>query len=214
MDLDARFNKGLINSCQVDISKHCSDVVVDDDDDKDSDDDATMKKDDDGKIRIRLVRFEYHIDLDDGKDDDANVSDGGDTRDRDMGGRVIQCLRSKYADSAVTLDSQCVTELIDVIQTSKLDVKLDLKLYKSCKRELTNECTGIDQEDCLKLLYQKGKLQDNECREQVRRIIKEGQADIHVDRALAFACQTDVLKYCNDIPIGKSIREQRSLECM
>ncbi|CAF1472781.1 unnamed protein product [Adineta ricciae] len=194
LNSDARFNKGLINSCQTDISKYCSNVVVDDDDDKDSDDDATMKKDDD----------------DDGKDDDANVSDGGDTRDRDMGGRVIQCLRSKYADSAVTLESQCVTELIDVIQTSKLDVKLDLKLYKSCKRELTNECTGIDQEDCLKLLYQKGKLQDDECREQVKRIIKEGQADIHVDRALAFACQTDVLKYCNDIPIGSG----KQLQCL
>lgn len=58
LDLDARFNKGLINSCQMDISKYCGDVVVDDDDDdKDSDDDATMKKDDDGKIRYSTSSF-------------------------------------------------------------------------------------------------------------------------------------------------------------
>ena len=41
-----------------------------------------------------------------------------------MDGRWIQCLRSKYVDISVTLDSQCITELIDVIQTSKLNVKL------------------------------------------------------------------------------------------
>ncbi len=120
-----------------------------------------------------------------------------------MGGRIIQCLRSKYAGTAATLESQCVTELIDVIQTSKLSVKMDIKLYQSCRRQLTSECTGMDQEDCLKLLYQKGKLGSGDCTEQVKRIIREGQADIHVDRALSFACQADVLKYCNDIPIGK-----------
>lgn len=120
-----------------------------------------------------------------------------------MGGRIIQCLRSKYTDTAVTLESACVSELIDVIQTSKLDVKLDIRLYQSCRKSLNSQCTGMDQEDCLKLLYQKGRLEDGDCKEQVKRIIREGQADIHVDRALSFACQADVLKYCNDIPIGK-----------
>jgi Golgi apparatus protein 1 len=119
-----------------------------------------------------------------------------------MGGRIIQCLRTKYVDTSVTLNSQCVTELIDVIQTSKLDVKLDVRLYQSCRQYLTSQCTGMDQEDCLKLLYQKGQV-DEDCKEQIKRIIREGQADIHVDRALAFACQADVTKYCNDIPIGK-----------
>jgi Golgi apparatus protein 1 len=80
---------------------------------------------------------------------------------------------------------------------------MDIKLYQSCRKQLTSECIGMDQEDCLKLLYQKGKLGPGDCTEQVKRIIREGQADIHVDRALSFACQADVLKYCNDIPIGK-----------
>jgi Golgi apparatus protein 1 len=142
-------------------------------------------------------------------DDDAeknveqNEKDNGQPVDREMGGRIIQCLRTKYIDTSVTLTAQCVTELIDVIQTSKLNVKLDLKLYRSCQNLFTSQCTGIDQEDCLKLLYQKGQVEDGDCKEQIKRIIREGQADIHVDRALAFACQADVLKYCNEIPIGK-----------
>jgi Golgi apparatus protein 1 len=120
-----------------------------------------------------------------------------------MGGRIIQCLRSKYADTLVALELQCVTELIDVIQTSKLSVKMDIKLYQSCRRQLTSECTGMDKEDCLKLLYQKRKLTDKECTQEVVRIINEGRADIHVDPGLFMACQADILKYCNDIPIGK-----------
>jgi hypothetical protein len=153
---------------------------------------------------LLLLLLFYFLDKDGQTDDDQSPT-GDDVTDREMGGRVIQCLRSKYTDTSVTLDSQCVTELVDVIQTSKLNVKIDIRLYQSCKRVLNNECTGMDQEDCLKLLYQKNKLDDGDCKEQVKRIIREGQADIHVDRALAFACQGDVMKYCNDIPIGKNL---------
>jgi Golgi apparatus protein 1 len=121
-----------------------------------------------------------------------------------MDGRVIQCLRAKYVDTSITLDSQCITELIDVIQTSKLNVRLDVRLYQSCRKYLTTQCTGIDQEDCLKIMYQKNQISDSDCTEQIKRIIREGKADIHVDRALTFACQADLSKYCIDIPIGKN----------
>jgi Golgi apparatus protein 1 len=52
-------------------------------------------------------------------------------------------------------------------------------------------------------MYQKNQITDDECKEQIKRIIREGKADIHVDRALTFACQADISKYCIDIPIGK-----------
>ena len=143
----------------------------------------------------------------DGNDDD---DDRGNTVDRQMGGELIQCLREKYVDPDVTLSSQCVTELVDVIQTSKIDVKLDVKLYQACRSYLDTQCTGIEAEDCLKLMYQKDQIQDDSCREQVKRIIREGRADIHVDRALAFACQADIFKYCNDIPIGSG----KQLQCL
>ncbi len=57
-----------------------------------------------------------------------------------MDGRLIQCLRSKYVDTSLTFDSQCITELIDVIQTYKLNAKL----YSSCRKYLTdNPCKKI-----------------------------------------------------------------------
>lgn len=122
-----------------------------------------------------------------------------------MGGRVIECLRTKYANAHVELEPKCMTELIDIIQTSKLDIKLDVQLYQKCRNLINSECIGIDKEDCLKVKFQQNKITDTECKEQVIRIIKEGRADIHVDSTLAIACQTDVYKYCNDVPIGNKI---------
>ncbi len=146
--------------------------------------------------------------------DEPNEANNDDTdnavNDHEMGGRVIQCLRAKYVDTPGLLNAQCVTELIDVIQTSKIDIKIDIQLYQNCLQYLNRECTGVEQEDCLKLKYQKGQIDDVKCKEQVKRIIREGQADIHVDRALAFSCQADILKYCNDIPIGSG----KQLQCL
>ncbi|CAF3923404.1 unnamed protein product, partial [Rotaria sordida] len=202
----ARLNQGLIDNCQRDINKYCQSEVVnnDDDDDKDSNEDDADGNDNDTEINDRKDNVNNKKTNNDDDDDDDEVTD------RRMGGRIIQCLRSKYSDTSITLESQCVSELIDVIQTSKLDVKLDVKLYQSCRKFLKSECTGMDQEDCLKLLYQKNRIDDDNCKEQIKRIAREGQADIHVDRALAFACQADVLKYCNDIPIGSG----KQLKCL
>ncbi|CAF3848511.1 unnamed protein product [Rotaria sp. Silwood1] len=195
LNSDARFNQGLIDNCQRDINKYChSEVVENNDDDKDSDEDKDDNDDNNNNT---------------GKDDRTN-DNNDEITDREMGGRIIQCLRTKYTDTSITLESQCVSELVDVIQTSKLDVKIDIKLYQSCRKLLNNQCTGMDQEDCLKLLYQQNKINDDVCIEQIKRIIREGQADIHVDRALSFACQADVLKYCNDIPIGSG----KQLQCL
>jgi hypothetical protein len=163
------------------------------DNEKDSDEDD---RDNNGKLFLYLL-----IELNNSLDNNEN-----DLTDRERDGQLIQCLRSKYVDTSVTLESQCVAELISVIQTSKLNVKLDIRLYQSCRKYLTTECIGIDQEDCLKLLYQKGQLVDDDCKEQVKRIIKEEKLYLNADHALFFACQVDILKTCNNIPIGKQIR--------
>jgi len=180
------FNKALIENCENDINKYCRDEVIDDDDDSD----------DDGESN------------DNTEPNDA--PNDGEVKDRDMGGRIIGCLRSQYANKNAELESKCTTELIDVIQASKLDVQLDVKLYQKCKNILNKNCLGIEKEDCLILLYQQKKLNDQECQQQVRRIIKEGQADIHVDQALTIACQADIFKYCNDIPMGGG----KQLQCL
>ena len=120
-----------------------------------------------------------------------------------MGGRVIECLRTSYANSVIQLEPQCRTELIDIIQTSKVDVQIDVQLYQACKDIIKNRCTGSDKEDCLKIEYQKKAITDKACKAQITRIIKEGKADIHVDPVLSVSCQGDVVKFCSDIPIGK-----------
>ncbi|CAF3928857.1 unnamed protein product, partial [Rotaria magnacalcarata] len=178
LNTDGRFHKGLIENCQTDIDKYCQNLIVDDDNDGEESDD-----DDDDKNK-----------KDDAKDDDV--------QDRDMGGRIIGCLRSKYANTQTDLEPRCIVELVDVIQTSKLDIQLDVKLYQSCKNIINSQCPGSEKEDCLKLLYQKNKITDINCKQEIIRIIREGQADVHVDPALSTGCQVDILKYCNDIPIG------------
>lgn len=127
-----------------------------------------------------------------------------------MGGRIIACLRTTYADRNIVLEPECVSELADVIHASKLDVQFDVKLYQDCRDILQTKCQGTDKEDCLKLLYQKNQLNKPACQKQVLRIIKEGVADIYVDEGLTTACRTDIFRYCNDIPIGGG----KQLQCL
>ncbi|UJR27806.1 hypothetical protein I4U23_009075 [Adineta vaga] len=175
LNTNVNFNKGLIDNCKNDITKHCGSVVVDDDDDSNDEDNEN-------------------------NDSEPNAE----VKDRDMGGRVIECLRLKYANSVIQLEPQCQTELVDIIQASKLDVRLDVQLYQACKDIIRNRCPGADKEDCLKVLFQQKKIADKACREQVLRVIKEGKADIHVDSVLLVSCQVDIVKFCNDVPLGKS----------
>ncbi|CAF1437662.1 unnamed protein product [Adineta steineri] len=182
LNSDARFHKDLITNCHRDVTKFCSNVIITDDDLADESND----------------------------DNDKNKEESDEVQDRDMGGRVIECLRSKYADTKNDLEPQCVTEIIDVVQASKLDIQLDVQLYQKCKKTLASFCVGSDQEDCLKLLFQQKKLTDVECKKQVLRIIKEGRADVHVDPGLLITCQADILKYCNDVPIGSG----KQLQCL
>ena len=125
-----------------------------------------------------------------------------DLKDADLGGRVIGCLREKYANTASELSSTCVPELVDVIELSKIDVSFDINLYRACRGILQAVCPGEDKENCLRLLYQRNQIGDADCKQEVIRIIREGQADIHVDHALSFACQADVTQFCRDTTIG------------
>ncbi|CAF3536870.1 unnamed protein product [Rotaria socialis] len=186
LNTDGRFHKGLIENCQTDIDKHCQNLIIDEDNDDEESDDA-----------------------DDKNKNDKNPTDD-DVQDRDMGGRIIGCLRSKYANTQAELEPKCIVELVDVIQTSKLDIEFDVKLYQSCKNIINSQCSGSEKEDCLKLLYQRNKITEANCKQEIIRIIREGRADVHVDPALSTACQVDILKYCNDVPIGSG----KQLNCL
>ncbi|CAF4879631.1 unnamed protein product, partial [Rotaria socialis] len=71
--------------CQRDIGKFCQSEIIDQDsDDKDSDEDDGDNDDKD-------------TDKKDDPNPSPNTDENGDVKDREMGGRIIQCLRSKYA---------------------------------------------------------------------------------------------------------------------
>ena len=187
---DARFNKALIDNCQNDIDKYCRTDVNDNFEENDSEEPTA----DAGKAFARRSDGPIASCL---RIDDENI------QDHDMGGRIIACLRSKYADTQDQLNQKCITEIVDVIQASKLDIKFDVRLYQQCRAIINANCTGMDKEDCLKLIYQRKQITNLGCKAEVARIIREGQADINVDHTLVFACQADLVTHCNDVPIGQ-----------
>lgn len=67
LDLDARFNKGLIDNCQTAIDKYCANEVIDIDEDQskddDDDEDDVDENRDTGKFSP-IELFEDSIDVD------------------------------------------------------------------------------------------------------------------------------------------------------
>jgi len=57
----------------------------------------------------------------------------------------------------------------------------------------------------LKLIYQKNQISNDDCKEQVKGVIREERVYLNVDHALFFACHFDILKFCKNIPIGNKI---------
>lgn len=51
----------------------------------------------------------------------------------------------------------------------------------------------------------KNQISDDDSKAQVKRVIREERIYLNADHALFFACHFDILKFCNDIPIGNKI---------
>lgn len=128
---------------------------------------------------------------------------GESTKDVDVNGRVIACLRKKFAVNKLELQPKCATEVAEIIRNSKMDVKFDVQLYQKCKTIIETSCKTTNVEDCLKSMYEKKSITDEECKKQIIRIVREGKADIDADQTLSIACRADLNKYCHDTPTGK-----------
>jgi hypothetical protein len=59
-------------------------------------------------------------------------------------------------------------------------------------------------------MYQKYQISDDDCRAQVKRVIRGERIYLNADHALFFACHFDSLKFCKDIPIGNKIHLKSS----
>ncbi|XP_077373958.1 Golgi apparatus protein 1-like isoform X1 [Festucalex cinctus] len=136
------------------------------------------------------------------------------TGDGELEGRVIACLKLKYADQR--LSSDCEDQIRVILQESALDYRLDPQLQLHCTQEISRLCpeeaaaqeqTG-QVEECLKVNLLK--IKQDPCKKEVLNMLKESKADIFVDPVLHTACALDIKHQCAAIPPGKG----RQMSCL
>uniref|UniRef100_F6PW80 Golgi apparatus protein 1 n=1 Tax=Xenopus tropicalis TaxID=8364 RepID=F6PW80_XENTR len=129
-------------------------------------------------------------------------------------GKVISCLKVKYADQRLSPD--CEDQIRVIIQETALDYRLDPQLQVQCSEEINIICgeeaaaqepTG-QVEECLKMNLLK--IQSPGCKKEVLNMLKESKADIFVDPVLHTACALDIKHHCAAIPPGKG----RQMSCL
>ncbi|OCT84657.1 hypothetical protein XELAEV_18022811mg [Xenopus laevis] len=134
--------------------------------------------------------------------------------DAEFEGKVISCLKLKYADQRLSPD--CEDQIRVIIQETALDYRLDPQLQVQCSEEINILCgeeaaaqepTG-QVEECLKMNLLK--IQSPGCKKEVLNMLKESKADIFVDPVLHTACALDIKHHCAAIPPGKG----RQMSCL
>ncbi|KAH8373528.1 hypothetical protein KR009_012405 [Drosophila setifemur] len=133
----------------------------------------------------------------------------------ELNGKVIQCLKDKFRQSA--LDEQCGQEMIKILQEQALNYKLNPLMQTFCKSEIQELCKAhMDADEhgqvaeCLKSAFLQKQIIDRNCQMEVATLIAEARADIHVDPILETACTVDLLRYCSKISSGNG----RKLSCL
>ncbi|CAL8380231.1 unnamed protein product [Arctogadus glacialis] len=134
--------------------------------------------------------------------------------DTELEGRVISCLKLKYADQRLSPD--CEDQIRVILQESALDYRLDPQLQMHCTDEISRLCaeeaaaqeqTG-QVEECLKVNLLK--IRQDACKKEVLNILKESKADIFVDPVLHTACALDLKHHCAAITPGRG----RQMSCL
>ncbi|XP_062861293.1 Golgi apparatus protein 1b [Trichomycterus rosablanca] len=136
------------------------------------------------------------------------------TDDKELEGKVISCLKIKFADQR--LSPGCEDQIRVILQESALDYRLDPQLQFHCSYEITDLCaeeaaaqeqTG-QVEECLKTNLLK--LKADACKKEVLNMLKESKADIFVDPVLHTACALDLKHQCAAITPGRG----RQMSCL
>ncbi|CAF0970601.1 unnamed protein product [Brachionus calyciflorus] len=128
-------------------------------------------------------------------------------------GRVISCLKKVFVKDG--LSQVCSMEIEQIMrEAANIDYRLDPLLAKECLNEIEIHCSSAPndkKEDCLRLSFQKGKIErGNGCFDEIRRIIIEGAADVFVDRELSQLCSIDLNRFCSDVAVGSA----QQLKCL
>lgn len=184
---DIELNPDLRRACQPDITKHCSSVL------------KTVSDD-----RFKSSQEQLH-----------------DT--------VMQCLRrvnSRANSEGAALRPKCHAYLRDMLFEYNMNYRLDPRLARACKPVVEEFCVEEVAEakpesgasgsllgvtECLKrtaalnLIRQEHKT----CRDEVMRMFRDMQADIHVDPVLYQACSFEIRNLCRNVPLGNG----RQMSC-
>ncbi|XP_015515645.1 Golgi apparatus protein 1 [Neodiprion lecontei] len=126
--------------------------------------------------------------------------------DKELQGKVIQCLKNKFRDDKLT--DKCEEEMANILREAALNYHLNPLLATMCAQEIQSICGEEENtpgavEECLKNKFNSGDTQmHEECRMEVAYLIEQAKADINVDPLLQKACSIDVSKFCSDIPQG------------
>ncbi|TPP66242.1 Golgi apparatus protein 1 [Fasciola gigantica] len=141
-------------------------------------------------------------------------------------GPVLHCLKKHFAEikrQDQMLSTKCYQRVRLLITWENAVYHLDPVLVGACKHDVLINCrstisdTNMGPEkmdnsvrECLLTAFQQGKLQSDQCAQEIVLAIREGQADIHVDPVLHRACAVELNQVCKDVMPGQG----RQMTCL
>ncbi|XP_001605655.2 Golgi apparatus protein 1 [Nasonia vitripennis] len=137
-------------------------------------------------------------------------------KNKELEGKVIECLKIKFKESKLTI--KCEHQMETILREAALNYHLNPLIVALCAEEIDKMCKKDDDnnspgkvEECLKTQFNADNKEMKEaCRIQVAEMLEEAKADINVDPLLQKACAVDVSKYCGMVPQGAG----RQLKCL
>ncbi|XP_001641258.2 Golgi apparatus protein 1 isoform X2 [Nematostella vectensis] len=119
-------------------------------------------------------------------------------------GEMVNCLKKQLPKE--NLGQSCEMYIRTVIHEEAMDYRLDPKLSKACKDEVSQYCQHIEPghgkvEECLRNKLEKLK-KDGKCYVEVIRTMREGKTDVYADPVLFDACINDIKHLCEDVDPG------------
>lgn len=178
---DYRLNPGLAKACRLDIPKFCKEVV-------------------------------------------ASLPEASNT---EYEGKVVNCLKIHFIKKE--LSRTCHEEVKTTIQDTHIDINMDPVLMHACEKDIQQYCSpdefktdtnrlefepheaGDKVQQCLQEKLKDGKIPPtSNCGREISRIIEEAHVDVNIDPQLNIACQQDLTRWCQDVPIG----EGKKMSCL
>ncbi|XP_037799147.1 Golgi apparatus protein 1-like [Penaeus monodon] len=128
----------------------------------------------------------------------------------EINGKLTECLKEQLPTKK--LSATCKMQVLTMARSSALDYNMDPILLTNCKDDMNVLCHdylnndgGGKMEECLKLHFDNGRLQSEECKIHIAHVIDTQRADIHVDPILNEACGIDDNKYCEGKEKGQHL---------